>query len=177
MIRRSVYLLVLTSGLLLLSLAPVYLFAYTSLQWMSPSSAGGCLLAFGTIIVVLAQMFANGGAFDRLHQACGFPPIFVILFDVGASLILCYAMMYTVYGVTNGTDVIKDMQTSLYFSLVTWTTLGYGDLQPTPQVRMVAASEALCGYIFMAYAIGLALREPKKVQPKRNTNLSTAGAK
>jgi hypothetical protein len=41
----------------------------------------------------------------------------------------------------------------LYFSIVTWTTLGYGDVVPTDASRMIAASEALVGYIFMAILI------------------------
>jgi hypothetical protein len=37
----------------------------------------------------------------------------------------------------------------LYFSIVTWTTVGYGDIKPSPDSRMFAASEALLGYLTM----------------------------
>jgi Ion channel len=39
--------------------------------------------------------------------------------------------------------------TCLYFSMVTWTTLGYGDVRPSDNARMLAASEAVLGYMFL----------------------------
>src|SRR5262249_61780016 len=41
----------------------------------------------------------------------------------------------------------------LYFAVVTWTTVGYGDYVPTPAARPYAALEALIGYLFMAFFI------------------------
>lgn len=38
----------------------------------------------------------------------------------------------------------------LYFSYVTWTSLGYGDLSPIGFCRTVAVSESVIGYLFMA---------------------------
>jgi len=38
----------------------------------------------------------------------------------------------------------------LYFSYVTWTSLGYGDLFPIGFCRTVAVSESLIGYLFLA---------------------------
>lgn len=37
-----------------------------------------------------------------------------------------------------------------YFSLVTFTTLGYGDFHPLPHFRLVASAEAALGAVFMA---------------------------
>ena len=44
---------------------------------------------------------------------------------------------------------------AIYFSVVTWTTLGYGEVLPTSSIRSFAAAEAFLGYIYMAVAIGL----------------------
>ena len=41
----------------------------------------------------------------------------------------------------------------LYFSIVTFTTLGYGDLKPLGAIRMVAASEAIIGALLIAYFV------------------------
>jgi hypothetical protein len=50
---------------------------------------------------------------------------------------------------------MDDPTGALYFSIVTWTTLGYGDLLPATDIRLVAALEALMGYAFFGLAVGL----------------------
>ncbi|WP_192551989.1 potassium channel family protein [Pseudomonas sp. IzPS59] len=50
-------------------------------------------------------------------------------------------------------DKIVDFPDCLYFSIVTITTLGYGDLAPTGATRILAATEALFGLIFAGYSI------------------------
>jgi len=44
---------------------------------------------------------------------------------------------------------------ALYFSIVTWTTLGYGDFQPQEYFRLFAAIEAIYGYMFLGLMVGL----------------------
>lgn len=41
----------------------------------------------------------------------------------------------------------------LYFSVVTWSTLGYGDFIPEPPLRAFAAAEALIGYLVMGLLV------------------------
>ncbi|MFO3660204.1 potassium channel family protein, partial [Pseudomonas amygdali] len=43
---------------------------------------------------------------------------------------------------------------SLYFSLVTFTTLGYGDISPVGVGRVVAVILVMCGLIIMTLTIG-----------------------
>jgi hypothetical protein len=40
----------------------------------------------------------------------------------------------------------------VYFSFVTFTTLGYGDLVPQGPIRFIAAVEALCGLVLIAWS-------------------------
>lgn len=72
-----------------------------------------------------------------------------------------YAIIYSLNGITDGAVnefgkpiVINDIVDCLYFSMVTWTTLGYGDLQPISSTRFVAASEALMGYFSVGLIVG-----------------------
>ncbi len=45
----------------------------------------------------------------------------------------------------------EEVKTCLYFSVVTFTTLGYGDLAPEPQVgRILASAEAALGFVLMS---------------------------
>jgi hypothetical protein len=72
--------------------------------------------------------------------------IYVLLIFYGAGCI-----EYGIYYV-DGT-LVKDPMSCLYFSIVTWTTLGYGDFRPSMELRLFAASEAFLGYLFMAVLI------------------------
>jgi ion channel len=44
----------------------------------------------------------------------------------------------------------------LYFSVSTLTTVGDGDFFPMPQTRLVAAIEALTGYVLLGLAVATA---------------------
>ncbi|WP_282145782.1 potassium channel family protein [Alteromonas stellipolaris] len=71
---------------------------------------------------------------------------------VFATAMVTTAFCVSVYyfcGISDGEEVIKnDFVTSLYFSIVTFTTLGYGDYSP-PQgfVMFVATFQAFCGLL------------------------------
>ncbi|MCC1498372.1 potassium channel family protein [Alcanivorax sp. 1008] len=63
--------------------------------------------------------------------------------------IIGFAAHYLHHGIMYSGDIVHEPAASLYFSVVTWTTLGYGDFQPTEAVRGLAASQALLGTLFM----------------------------
>jgi hypothetical protein len=44
----------------------------------------------------------------------------------------------------------KDFASCLYFSTMTFTTVGYGDYIPSPRARLFACGEALMGYFMLA---------------------------
>lgn len=85
----------------------------------------------------------------------------LFVFITGISNIFLFAWVYYYVGVVGGDVnspiITGDKITSLYFSIVTWTTLGYGDLKPVESLRLVAAAEALMGYIYTAILVGLFL--------------------
>ena len=59
-------------------------------------------------------------------------------------------------------DAMPDVQSALYFSGVTYTTTGYGDLVLPPEWRLVSAVEALTGILMCgwstAFFIGVVTR-------------------
>jgi hypothetical protein len=65
-----------------------------------------------------------------------------------------FAYIFTGLGLV-GPDgnVSTDSSTALYFSIITWTTVGYGDFRPTSDSRVFAAIEALLGTIFLSLFI------------------------
>ncbi len=48
---------------------------------------------------------------------------------------------------------------ALYYSLVTSTTLGYGDMHPTGWLKIVSGLEALTGAVFMALIVAVIARK------------------
>ena len=51
-------------------------------------------------------------------------------------------------------EAMPDMPTALYFSAVTYTTTGYGDLVLPPEWRLVGAVEALTGILMCGWSTG-----------------------
>ncbi|WP_460384059.1 potassium channel family protein [Pseudomonas amygdali] len=71
----------------------------------------------------------------------------------------------------SGKPIFKDIPYSGfwdagYFSLVTITTLGYGDLQPLGFARLLAGLEAVTGLVFAGYAISqvVSLKQEKLIE-------------
>jgi len=77
-----------------------------------------------------------------------------VLFFGGISVILCaFARLFKIFGIAEArTGVITDnIFDCLYFAIITWTTVGYGDLYPASRVsRLLGAYAALTGYFTLA---------------------------
>lgn len=73
------------------------------------------------------------------------------------AIITIYAGIYRGFGL-NGDEsfcgVVPKIN-ALYFSIVTWTTLGYGDYSPPDEIKLLAAFQASLGYIFLGLIVGL----------------------
>jgi voltage-gated potassium channel Kch len=72
--------------------------------------------------------------------------------------IVFFAVLYAELGVgqVEGGVVTHDFMIGLYFSVSTFTTLGYGDFVPTPEARVVASVEALSGYVLLGLIVASA---------------------
>ena len=71
--------------------------------------------------------------------------------------ILCHTIFHMDIGVINATqdNTALGFNDFLYFSVLTFTTLGFGDLQPTSETRLAAAFQALSGYMYLGLFIKL----------------------
>ncbi len=87
------------------------------------------------------------------------------------TLILLFSVCYAIFGVRVDGDIIhlslsQDAITnstrfleSLYFSVVTFTTLGYGDVTPVGITRLFAATEAFLGAFTMAVFVVMVVKK------------------
>jgi hypothetical protein len=80
---------------------------------------------------------------------------FLTLIGHGGALIFLFAGIYQGFGLIHDHANAVSASDGLYFSIVTWTTLGYGDFTPPPDIRLIAALEALLGYTFFGIIVGL----------------------
>ncbi len=70
-----------------------------------------------------------------------------------ALLLLAFASVYQTFGLIDNTQegapVVHSFTSSLYYSVVTFTTLGYGDFYPVGPGRVLACIESLTGYLIL----------------------------
>ena len=50
---------------------------------------------------------------------------------------------------------LPDFETALYFSLTSYTTIGYGDVLLSPALRLVGAMEGVVGTLMFGLSVGL----------------------
>lgn len=89
----------------------------------------------------------------------------ILLLVTHAFLILItFSIIYCYWGLKYEGAISHSLQDAIYFSIVTWTTLGYGDFQPTEEIRVLASAQALTGYVFMAITIANLLETYREEQ-------------
>ncbi len=125
------------------------------LVWSFLNEPGpGLFLLIGQFFISLwaGWKWSNGGVVARVSA--------LVAALTGLLIILVvYASFYQQLGlVSSDHKLTKDPAICLYFSIVTFTTIGYGDFVPSPAARMLAGSEALVGYATMAVVIATLAR-------------------
>lgn len=101
-------------------------------------------------IATAASLVSIGGFF--LHDIGPLRAV-TSLISQAVALIFVFAGIYRGFGL----DVAKPLvapDIALYFSIVTWTTLGYGDLAPARGIELLAALQAGLGYVFLGLIVG-----------------------
>jgi hypothetical protein len=83
----------------------------------------------------------------------------VLIFTVYLLVITLFALLFLEIGIhdTVSGRLATGFLNYLYFSAVTFTTLGYGDLLPCEESRVYAAIEAVFGGFFMPFSSAIAI--------------------
>ncbi|MBU0582831.1 MAG: potassium channel family protein [Alphaproteobacteria bacterium] len=63
--------------------------------------------------------------------------------------------------------VVPDFETALYFSLVTFSTLGYGDAVPAPEWRIFAGLEGANGFLLIGWSTAYLVAAGVRIGPFR----------
>lgn len=86
--------------------------------------------------------------------------IMVFMFFVVMMMILAGTLMYVIEGGTNGFESIP---ASIYWAIVTTTTVGYGDITPTTDLgKIISSIMMIVGYVIIAVPTGLISVEMSK---------------
>ncbi|MFT7472769.1 MAG: voltage-gated potassium channel [Kiritimatiellia bacterium] len=150
----------------LLSILPTYIaFFYPSAVYLIVVRIMRVLRVF-RILKLLRYMGEANMLYAALLQARR--KIFVFLFSVVTLIIIFGALMFIIEGGENGFDSIPQ---SIYWAIVTITTVGYGDVAPqTPFGQFIAAIAMICGYAIIAVPTGIIGAElMQQVQDQKNT--------
>ncbi len=149
-----------------LSTIPIYLsFIFAGSQGLVALRALRLLRVFR--ILKLARYI---GASNKLLLAlkASKAKIAVFLFFVLIVCIILGTVMYMVEGAENGfTNIPK----SIYWAIVTLTTVGFGDIAPqTPLGQLIASIIMILGYSIIAIPTGIVSSEMTKTTAEHNTN-------
>lgn len=91
--------------------------------------------------------------------------IIVFLFAISTLVIIFGSMMYLIEGEANG---FTSIPISIYWAIVTLTTVGYGDLSPQTNLgQMLASIIMIMGYAIIAVPTGIITTEIAKREIKR----------
>ncbi len=97
------------------------------------------------------------------------PKITVFLYFVVLMTIIFGSIMYLVEGGTN--ENFDSIPRSIYWSIVTLTTVGYGDISPvTPLGQFLASVVMILGYVVIAVPTGIVTAEALKSNEQVNLN-------
>ncbi len=88
--------------------------------------------------------------------------IFVFLFTVMIIVVIVGSLMYVIEGEENG---FTSIPRSIYWAIVTLTTVGYGDISPqTPLGQILASLIMIVGYGIIAVPTGIVTAEYSKIK-------------
>ena len=93
------------------------------------------------------------------------PKIIVFLLSIGISVVLLGTLMYIIEGQNSG---FENIGTSIYWAVVTLTTVGYGDVVPlTGAGKLLASFIMILGYAIIAVPTGIVSSELTKNRSSR----------
>ncbi len=135
----------------LLSILPSYIALFVT-------GAQTMMVIRGLRVLRIFRIFKLGEYLGEAHalikaMRASQPKIAVFLYTVFIFVVIFGSAMYLVEGKEHG---FTSIPTSIYWAIVTLTTVGYGDLAPqTPLGQMIASAVMIMGYAIIAVPTGI----------------------
>ncbi len=106
--------------------------------------------AVGAVWIVLPL----AGVWGPAASESPFPPIKPLIYLVSGLLLLHLLEMAIWAGAFSLFGILPDYETALYFSLKSYTTVGYGDVLPAERWRLLGPIEAAVGVLMLGWSTG-----------------------
>lgn len=133
-------------------------------------SGNNSLPSFMLISVTIQMLVFMKIYIDKNHQLFAF---FLLVLSM-ICMIWTFADTYSKASFSDiSGKVSHDFYGAVYLSIVTWTTLGYGDLRPTESVRILAGLEAITGYLYIGIFVAFAINYLFTAQQKNRKDMET----
>lgn len=125
---------------------------------------GFLLLVFSIFVHAYASRFVMklvnkkvlSGNFTIRNKEMWISFIVLIMFIASFVEVLAWAFTFMALG------TISDLEEALYFSIVTFTTLGYGDITLSESYRLLASLEAANGIIIFGWSTAITMAVVQK---------------
>ena len=119
------------------------------------------LLIGWSLLALTVAIHAAGlaGMFRRVRttvpSTLRFWPLTYLLVRIAWWLVVLHLVEIAIWGLFYWwKDCLPDIESSLYFSAVTYTTVGYGDLVLPPEWRLIGSVEGLTGILMCGLSTG-----------------------
>ncbi|MDJ0826241.1 MAG: ion channel [Rhodobacter sp.] len=147
------WILFLVSVLIAEAIFAFYARPLLSAAWMGPVLGIFAVVYFGVVVI--------GAIFIVSHQL-GINPLRLARDSVVSIVftIMAFSVWYRQLGITMDvacpTPIAVSSRDAVYFSAVTFSTLGYGDFRPCEAARIWAAGQAILGNLHLGLIVGAA---------------------
>ncbi|RAZ90973.1 two pore domain potassium channel family protein [Mesorhizobium hawassense] len=118
---------------------------------------------FGLIAIThaMARLVALFRMHGRRSRVLAMITVVMGLFAVMTAEVWLWAGVYRLLG------ILSDFETALYFSTITFSTVGYGDVVPAHGWRVLAALEGINGFLLIGWSTAYLIAAGTRVGPFR----------
>ncbi|RTL97342.1 MAG: potassium channel protein [Hyphomicrobiales bacterium] len=116
------------------------------------------LIAITHVMARLAALFRMHG---RRSRVLAMISVVMGLFAIMTVEVWLWAGIYRLLG------IFSDFETALYFSTITFSTVGYGDVVPAHGWRVLAALEGINGFLLIGWSTAYLIAAGTRIGPFR----------
>lgn len=129
------------------------------------------LHALGTVHMVIPAT----GIWRSVKAGSGGPrPVWTLTRLVSLLLLLHLVEMAVWAAAYAFTNVLPDFETALYYSLKSYTTVGYGDVLPSRSWRLLGPIEAAVGILMLGWSTSIIVAAVQRIYNGRSTSSTSA---